>query len=262
MSLRLDVLNNKGGVGKSTITLVLAEAAARMGKQALVVDMDPQANATRRLGVRSTKTLTTCLQMGVQQGEASNYIHGHRWAGFEHLAIDVLPANLDLEDRALEAGQPGAHYRLRRALFGVDDRYDLTIIDCPPTLKGHLTTLSLAALDGPGDVVLVPLEPEYDAVASARRTVDYVQQWRDDLGVPNARVAGVIVNRVRGTNLHGIREAQFVDTLPDALLRVPLRARIAELQDAGRPLSSDPSMKDILEQFEGLVKMLLKEEKA
>jgi cellulose biosynthesis protein BcsQ len=256
MAKRIALLNNKGGVGKTFAAVTLAEAAARRGLKVLVVDLDPQANATRRLRVHpSHPTLTTCLQLGVEQGAAIGYRRQHGW-DVPNLGIDVLAADLDLEDRALEAGQPGAYHRLRKALFSVDDDYDLTLIDCPPSIKGHLTILGIAALDGLGDTALIPLTPEYDAIAGARRAIDFIQLYRDDLGVPNLEVRGLIVNGHRaGTSLHGIRIDKLTEVMaPPVMAVVPLRARIAELQDAGLPLGSDPDLLgSIVQQFTLLV---------
>ena len=260
MAKRIAVVNNKGGCGKTFVTGALAEAAARRGRRVLVVDMDPQANLTRRLRVPVRSTLTACLRHGLQRGAARDYIHEHGWGGADQvLAIHVLPADLDLEDRALESGQPSAHMRLRRALWGVDDDYDLTLIDCPPSIKGHLTTLSLAALDGVGDTVVVPLKPEFDDVAGARRVVTYVEGYREDLGVPSLAVHGVIANGVRPTTgLHEYRISELTAAVGvPTLALVMQRTRIAEVQDAAVPLGSDPALTSILRAFEGLADDLL-----
>lgn len=267
MSKRVAVLNDKGGVGKTLTVLILAEAAARRGAKVLVVDMDPQANATRRLGVRRTqppRTLTHCLRLGVAAGSAESYITGHGWDDQPLMGIDVLPSDSNLANRALEAGQPAADFRLRKALFGVDDHYDLTIIDCQPTIKGHLTTMAVAALNRPGDTVLLALEPEYDAIDGARRAADHLRLFRDDLGVPSLEVTGVVVNRVRGIGLHDDRRAALNGSLRGlpVLATVPLRARIAELQDAALPMGGEPGLANILEEFDGLAEALLRKEEA
>lgn len=254
MAKRIALLNNKGGVGKTFATVALAEAAARLGATVLVVDLDPQANATRRLGVSTPDTLTGCLELGVQRGAAAAYRQRTGWdAG---LVIDVLAADFGLEDRALEAGQPGAYQRLRKALFGVDDGYDVTLIDCPPSL-GHLTTMGIAALDGVDDTVLVPLELDYDAITGARRAIRFIEMYREDLSVGNVEVAGLIVNKRRGTSLQDVRVDDLATSLtPPVLTVVPLRAKVAELQDAGQPLNSEPDLRPIVEQFAELVKTL------
>lgn len=263
MGKRVTLLNNKGGVGKTFVAVALAEAAARKGKRVLVADMDPQANATRRLGVAREpgQTLTDCLRVGVQKSAARDYVYPHGWTQYPQWRIDVLPADLDLEDRSLEAGQPGAHYRLRQALLDFDDDYDLTIIDCPPSIKGHLTGMAVSALDGDGDCVLVPTSPEYDGMGGAHRAVEFVRLWAAMLGVPNVHVAGLITNGVRNTSLHAQRSQQLVTLIPgvEVLALVPQRARVAEVQDAGLPLVSEPDLSVITAVFDILVDTLLGE---
>jgi chromosome partitioning protein len=247
--VRIALLNNKGGVGKTFVTILIAEAIARRGGRVLVVSMDPQANVDRRLGVVLDRidpaTLTECLRVGVRNGDASNYVHPCGWSGDLAGRVDVLPADLDLEDRALEAGQPGAINRLRRALYGVDDAYDVTLIDCPPSIKGHLTTMAIAALDADDDKIVCPITPEFDAIAGAQRAARYVEEWGDDLDV-RARVAGLVVNGVRGnTALHMTRIEQLAESFPGVPVLgspIPLRARVAALMDSARPISgsSDP----------------------
>lgn len=245
-AVRIALLNNKGGVGKTLVTILIAEAIARRGGRVLVVDMDPQANATRRLGARlnphDPQTLTECLRVGVRNGAAESFIVPAGWGGDLAGHVEVLPSDLDLEDRALEAGQPGAINRLRRALYGVDDAYDVTLIDCPPSIKGHLTTMAIAALDDDRDTIVCPITPEYDAIAGAQRAARYVDEWGPDLDV-TARVSGLVVNGVRGTtSLHTTRIEQLAESFPGVPVLgspIPLRARVATLMDAGQPLSTD-----------------------
>lgn len=245
-ALRIALVNNKGGVGKTFLICLLAECFALLGVRVLVVDMDPQGNATRRLKVRPTegKTLLDVLRHPAQKGAAASIIHPCGWDGFGDL-IHVLPAMLDLEDRALEAGLPAADRRLRKILDGADEPYGVVLIDCPPSLKGHLTTLAIAALNGDGDMVLIPLEPEQDAIGGANRVVEYLRLFAADLGVEGLNVGGLLVNGVRtGTLLHEERADDLATLFPGVpvLATVALRARIAEVQDGARPLSSDADL--------------------
>lgn len=267
MARRIALLNNKGGVGKTFSAVALAESAARQGGRVLVVDMDPQANATRRLGVHNpepTRTLTNCLRPGLSAGEARRFITANGWPAGLDLRIDLLAADLDLEDRSLEAGVPGAHTRLRRALENVDSDYDLTIIDCPPSIKGHLTTMAISALDDIEDAVLLPLTPEYDAVGGARRALSFVQLWKQELGVPQVQIAGMIVNAIRAnTDLHKTGLTNLVSVMGEdvpILAKIPQRTRIAELQNDGRPIGAEFSLTDVREQFDQLAATLVPRE--
>lgn len=271
MARRVALLNNKGGVGKTTFTCLIAEAAARRGARVLVVDMDPQANATVLLGVapEPDATLAEALRHTRTLGSAAGIVHACQWRTEFAQRIDVLPAELALEDRVLEAGQNGAANRLRKALYGVDDAYDLTLIDCPPSM-GHLTTLAVAALDqtadddGDGDTVLVPLTADRFAISGAKRAIAFLDMWRVDLGVPDLTVSGLLVNAVRtGTSLHEDRSAEIREefTVPVWGDPLPLRARLAETLDDTRPISSDRDLAPILEIFDGHAERLLGRER-
>lgn len=249
---RIGLLNHKGGVGKTLITVCLAEALAQHGKRVLVVDLDPQANATRRLAVQlgdDAQTLTRCLRMGVSNGDAADYVYACGWTPRVDWVqlIGVIPADLDLEDRSLEAGQPGAHYRLRRALYGADDAYDFTLIDFPPSLKGHLTSMGIATLDTDDDQVIIPTEPEYDSVAGVARIRHYLDEFGPDLGFAG-QIEGVIINRARGTALHEGRTAQIAANRAGGRIigqPIPLRAKIAERMDGAQPLTGERDADDV-----------------
>ncbi len=267
MGRRVAIVNNKGGAGKTVTAVGLAEAAALLGAWVLVVDMDPQANATRRLqavaqdapvGVR--RSLTTVLLPGGPDGGAREFQHKCGWDMPGEFRIDVLTSDMDLEDRTQEVGHPGSFMRLRRALYGMDAGYDLTIIDCPPSVKGHLTQMALSALDGDDDTVLVPLTLDQDGIGGAFRGLEFIRLWRNDLGVPRLEPAGLVVNNYRtGTVLHETRRdglGQLLDTLP-TLASLPQRTALAEVQDAGLPLSSDKRLTALLAEFDGVARVLL-----
>lgn len=259
MGLRVALINNKGGVGKTLSALALAEATALRGLRVLVVDIDAQANATRRLRVRPEpgRTLADCLRPGVEPGSAHRFVHRSGWP--EYLAIDVLPGDMALEDRVAEASQPGSHYRLRKALAGADDPYHLTVIDCPPSI-GHLTMMAIAALNEPGDAVLVPLKPEADDIVGARRAMQTLSVYAADLEVPTLGVAGLIVNNLRSTHLHETRMKEFSELLSEVptLATIPQRTRVAEALDAGSPLGGDLDLAPILREFDELSRYLVK----
>jgi chromosome partitioning protein len=242
---------NKGGVGKTLWVLELAAALARRGRNVLVVDVDPQANLTRRMRValdEETPTLTTVLQLGKP---ATVAIQPCGWDAPEAETIDVLPSDIDLELRSLEAGAPGAVLRLRKALESIGDAYQHVLFDCPPSL-GHLTQMAVAAAGKRGRVYL-PLEPERDAIRGAARTRAFVEEYAEDLHSEGIRVEAVLVNGVEaGTVLHRQRISELPgvfgksDTTGRAVPiwepYVPNKIRIAEIHDAGRPTSTDSDM--------------------
>ncbi|KRE28234.1 ParA family protein [Agromyces sp. Soil535] len=214
------ISNNKGGVGKTELTVQLAAALARAGANVLVVDMDPQANATRRLGVEwdPAEPIPTMAEViradQVGAGQGAVIACGWRTAEGAPTAeaenIDVLPSRFDLINRETEAGVVGAVRRLTKALEGWIEDYDVVLIDTRPDL-GHLVQMALAA----AHTVIIPTDPNYDSVEAAIRVSDFVERHAVDMANPNLRIGGVVITRRKTTTeqdyqVDGIRE-QFGD---------------------------------------------------
>lgn len=224
---RIAVLNNKGGVGKTGLCVGLAAALARLGRRVLVADMDPQANATRRLAANPADATLTAVLATYQRGSATDAVVPCGWNAPEAAHIDVIPADAGLTFRDAEAAQPGAGNRLRRILHGLTDAYDYTLVDCRPTL-GHLEQMVVQALDGPDDGFLVPVEPGADAIGGAVRVIRQVHWWADAMEV-TAPPLGVIINLYDGrTRLHRGSAATLAASLatldsdePDAPPEIP-----------------------------------------
>lgn len=153
MSEILAIANQKGGVGKTTTAINLGAALGALERRVLLVDCDPQGNATRGLGQQAVPPhLYHALTGECAPREAI------RPSGFPNL--DLLPSDRDLVGIEVEfVGQPDWERRLRHLLGAVSDEYDTVLLDCPPSL-GHLTVNALAAADG----LLVPLQCEYFAL--------------------------------------------------------------------------------------------------
>lgn len=258
--VRYAIANNKGGAGKSVVAEFLAESLAARGRRVLLVDMDPQANLTRRLGYaeRDLSSMVTTAEVvrADTLGCADAAVTPCRWTLPLAERLDLIPARFDLENRVPESGQLGAHLRLARGLDGVTDAYDIAFLDCPPSL-GHLTQLSFAA----ADAVLVPVVAEYDHVAGATRVRDFLASSAQHLGRPGLAVAGVIVNgqdRRRGLHswhLDSIRQL-FGDLLWSPA--IPTRSVLAEAIDAAEPLraQSGPVARDLVAIFDELADRL------
>lgn len=260
MARRVVVGNNKGGAKKTTTVVRLAEALAKAGFRVGVVDIDPQGNASRRLGwkdVPDDPPLTTseAIEAAVE-GVAAQVWQPIGWTCEYADRITLMPARYTLEDRATEAGQRGAWRRLAKALKGADDHLDYVLLDCPPSL-GHLTQMGLAA----ADVALGSTEPEYDSVEGAVRYRDFVAASGEDLGNPSLAFLGVVVAgydmRVGAHvgQLDGARKL-FGDSVWGV---VPRRALIANADEYAQPLSEISDSHEVRAVFELLAERFVKE---
>lgn len=245
-------VNQKGGVGKTAAVLNLAAGATAAGGRVLIIDADPQASASRALDpVYARFSLDDVLDVGYE-GAANDAIvqaEDVAWSG-----IDLLPSELSLARRDVEQ-TIGGEQRLRRALIGVRDRYDLVLIDCPPSVN-RLTAAALVA----ADQVLLVTEPGRDSVAGLAAVAETVQLVRDAYS-PDLQVAGVIVNRLERTAEHLRRVGELVEIYGPLLWTpyVPKRAAVAEAHGAGRPVRSWPgaAAKDAADAFDALASRLL-----
>jgi chromosome partitioning protein len=181
MSEILAIANQKGGVGKTTTAINLGAALAALEQRVLLVDCDPQGNATRGLGRQAEAPhLYHVLVEGVDAAAAI------RSSGFPNL--DLLPADRDLVGVEVEfVGVEDWQHRLADVLEPVAERYDVVFLDCPPSL-GHLTIAALTAADG----VLVPLQCEYYALEGVSELVSTVRRVQGGLN-PRLRIAGVLL---------------------------------------------------------------------
>lgn len=245
------VLSLKGGVGKSTVTVGLAGAAWARDASVLVVDCDPQANATVCLDLPPhTFTLSDVLADG-RPGIAAEAIVPSGWGSRVH----AIPSEEALAHRDTSA-VPSSAARLRLSLTGIDERYNLVLLDCPPSL-GELTRNALAA----ADLALVVTEPGFFALrgaAQALRAID-VASTSLNLGL---RPAGIVINRVR-SNLteHQFRIDELRRAYPDLVLDpvIPERTAVQQAQGAGVPVQAWPSpgAREITEAFDDLLDSLL-----
>jgi cellulose biosynthesis protein BcsQ len=176
------VLNQKGGVGKTTIALGLASAAAAAGRRVLVVDMDPQAASSWVLGIDPDDPHPGVAHMLATKGAtARSFVRPSAWTD----RIDVLPGA-----GALQPLESGPSKRLRKGLAAVEDEYEAILIDCPPSL-GNLTRSALAAARH----ALVVVEPSALGLRGIGGVADLIDDvW--DTANPDLELAGVILNRV------------------------------------------------------------------
>ncbi len=227
------VLSLKGGVGKTTTTLGIAVAGWARGMLVLVIDLDPQANATSSLDVADHPFSMNDVLADGRPGIAGEALVRSGWGP----NVDVLTSEEALAHRNRPEGADSAT-RLRITLEGVADRYDLVVVDCPPSLD-ELTRNALAAADR----ALIVTEPGYFALQGTERALKAVEVARDALNL-RLRAAGILVNRVRDTlGEHRRHLATLRADYPDLLLgmEVPESPEVPEAQRAGVPIQAWPS---------------------
>ncbi len=218
--------NQKGGVGKTTTAINLAACLAEAGERALVVDLDPQANATSGLGMRANGTSTYDLLDGVPLSELAKPT---RFAN-----LFCVPSRPELAGASVELSQraDGDRY-LADALQGADD-FDFVLLDCPPSL-GPLTVNALAAADR----VIVPVQTEYYALEGLAQLVQSINLIKTRLN-PKLAIAGVLLTMADGrTRLSAEVEAEVRKHFGDLVFAavVPRSVRVAEAPSHGLPVT-------------------------
>jgi cellulose biosynthesis protein BcsQ len=228
--LGISVIALKGGVGKTTVTLGLADAAQQHGLRVLVVDLDPQSNATLALNPAEVRFTTSDVLADGRDGVAADAVTSSGWGP----GVDLIAAEPSLEHRNV-TGTRDSVLRLRRALRGVTDPYDVVLLDSPPSL-GEITRNGLAAATH----ALVVTEPGYFALRGAEQALDAVTVVRDHTNL-RLRALGIVVNRMRPrVGEHEFRWSELEKAYPELLLRppVPERAIVQRAQGAGVPFSA------------------------
>ncbi|MBK8783424.1 MAG: ParA family protein [Anaerolineales bacterium] len=249
------LVNQKGGVGKTTSTINLAAYLARIGQNVLVVDLDPQANATSCLGVD---------KLGVQGGTYEALLGEPNIFPYvllnERLRLSLLPSSPSLAGAEVElVDELARESRLRKAILSIADRYDYVLVDCPPSL-GLLTVNGLmAAVDG----VIVPVQCEYLALEGLGQLTQTIERVRSAL-FPELVVRGVVLTMFDNrTNLSTDVVAEVNRHFPNQVFKsvIPRSVRLAEAPSYGLPISEYAPTSVGALAYEALAKELLKGDK-
>lgn len=223
------VVNQKGGVGKTTTAVNLTAALTELGKKILLCDFDPQANATSGLGLNKRKLKNSVYDVVVNDVPAKDAIVSTKFG-------DVLPATADLAGAAVELiSIPDSQQQLRKALDAVKDQYDLILIDCPPSLE-MLTLNGLAAAEG----ILVPVQCEYYALEGLTDLMNTLRMVKKRIN-PRLEIFGVALTMFDGRTNFSTQVAQEVRRhFPGKVYAnaIPRNVRLAEAPSHGLPVTA------------------------
>ena len=224
----LAVVNQKGGVGKTTTAVNLTAALTEVGKKVLLCDFDPQANATSGLGLEKRKLRDSVYDVVIDGIPAKDAIVATAYG-------DVLPSSADLAGAAVELiSMPEPNYRLKKALQQVRDDYDYILIDCPPSLE-MLTLNGLAAADG----ILVPVQCEYYALEGLADLMTTLRLAKKRMN-PALEIFGVLLTMFDGRTNFSTQVAQEVRKhFPGKVYAtvIPRNVRLAEAPSHGLPVT-------------------------
>ncbi len=245
------LVNQKGGVGKTTTAINLGASLAGLGQRVLIVDIDPQANATSSLGVDKYAIKGGTYDVLLGDAAVSAYILYN-----PRLNLSILPSSPALAGAEVElVSELGRESKLRNVVSTLADRYDYLIIDCPPSL-GLLTINGLiAARDG----VLIPVQCEYLALEGLGELTRTLQRVRSAI-FPTMKVRGVILTMFDGrTHLSGDVVAEVRKYFKDQVFEtvIPRSIRLAEAPSYGLPVNAYAPASSAAKAYETLARELL-----
>ncbi|MDD2807839.1 MAG: AAA family ATPase [Patescibacteria group bacterium] len=253
MSRVIAIVNQKGGVGKTTTAVNLGAYLAWLGKFVLLVDIDPQGNATSGLGVDVSQLTKSVYHTLIEPISFRDIIKGTHHAGFK-----VAPATSDLAGARVElVGMENREHRLRNAMLEVKNDYDYIIIDCPPSLD-LLTLNGLVA----ADEVLIPVQAEYLALEGLGQLLNTVNLIKENLK-PELIVTGAVVTMFDKRNrLSGQVMAELQQHFPHKVFRtvVPRNVRLTEAPSFGQTILSYDARSAGGQAYEDLARELIEQE--
>ncbi len=243
------ILNQKGGVGKTTTAVNIASYLAMAGHKVLLVDADPQGNATSGLGLDKTQLKATLCDIMISGADPNQVVSRTTYKNLDILPTDarLASAEIDISDK------PDRQRILKNALNSIKD-YDYIIIDCPPAL-GLLTINSLTA----ADKVLIPVQAEYYALEGLSQLLQVMQQVQRSYS-PDLELLGVVVTMFDKRNaLSGQVYSEVGKHFGDKLFKnvIPRNIRLAEAPSYGQPINEYDKWSKGAKAYKNITKELL-----
>ena len=225
------IANQKGGVGKTTTVVNLSAYLAGRGLRTMMIDIDPQANATSGLGYNKYELQRSTYDVLLEEAALAEVLQAH-----PQFRVHVLPANPALAGAEVElVNAIGREYRLQKALQGINGRYDYILIDCPPSLS----LLTLNALTAARDGIIIPVQCEYlalEGLTQLIQTIELVQKYLN----PRLSIRGVIMTMYDGrTNLSRQVVEEVRNYFQEKVFRsiIPRNVRLSEAPSYGQPIN-------------------------
>lgn len=250
MARIISVVNQKGGVGKTTTAVNLATYLARLGKWVLLVDLDPQANATAGIGVDYQKLDRGLYQALSKQNTIQEVIFNTRVDG-----LKIAPATIDLAAATVElVNEENREFRLSHTLDPIKNGFDYIFIDCPPSLG----LLTINALTASGEV-LIPVQSEYYSLEGLGQLLNTVNLVKENLK-PNLDILGAVLTMYdRRARLSNEVMMELYKYFPNRIFRsvIPRNVRLAEAPSHGKPISEYAQSSKGARAYEKLAKEII-----
>lgn len=237
----ISLVNQKGGVGKTTTSINLAASLGLLGKKTLLVDLDPQGNTTTGVGIEKGGLKASIYDALINNIESLSSIAKTKFKNLDIIPSSITLAGIDIEFIEKQNNDPtfSKGSQLKRVLYDVKDNYDYILIDCPPSL-GILTINALTASDS----VLIPVQCEYFALEGIMQLLNTITQARKSLN-PNLEIEGVVLTMLDSRtnlglevveNVRGFFRERVYDTI------IPRLIRLTEAPSHGKPIANyDPT---------------------
>jgi len=228
------IVNQKGGVGKTTTSVNLSASMAKIGKKILVVDIDPQGHTTNGLGISTKKLDYTTYQVIIDNIDMEKAI-----IKTDYKNLYICPADIDLAGAEVElVGKNKREYQLKSALEKVKDKFDYIFIDCPPSLS-LITLNALTAANG----AIIPVQCEYYALEGLSRLIRTIKEIKYGLN-PEFDIEGVLLTMFdTRTNLSIMVADEVKKYFPKKVYKtvIPRNVRLSEAPSYGQPITEyDP----------------------